>query len=149
MIISFMVAVYFEFIHSHTGLPELIEWKKLLIGVAITTVGWITVTLITRPTERQTLLQFCRKVHPGGPGWKKVLEDASAAGEDMDSLLEEKWDMPAGMLAVFLGIVSVYSILFSIGFWLYANTPAAIISSCVAMVSSFFLVKTWKKIKLR
>ncbi|MEA3476986.1 MAG: sodium:solute symporter family protein, partial [Bacteroidota bacterium] len=28
MIISFLVAVYFEFIHASTGLPELIEWQR-------------------------------------------------------------------------------------------------------------------------
>lgn len=149
MIISFLVAIYFEFIHSHTGLPELIEWKRLIIGVAITTVGWITITLATCPTERQTLLRFYRKVHPGGPGWEKVLTDASDAGEDITDILQEKWDLPAGMLAVFLGIISVYSILFSIGFWLYSNTVAGLISSLVAMLSSFFLIRIRKKIRFR
>ncbi len=149
MIISFLVAVYFEFIHSHTGLPELIEWKRLIIGVAITTVGWICVTMMTNPTDRGTLLRFYRKVHPGGPGWKRVLKEASESGENMEDFLREKWDLPTGMLAVFLGIVSVYSILFSIGFWLYANTLAATITSIVAAVSSFSLIRIWRRLKFR
>ena len=31
--ISFMIAVYFEFIHVRLGLPEIIEWQRLVIGV--------------------------------------------------------------------------------------------------------------------
>ena len=149
MIISFLVAVYFEFVHASTGLPELIEWKRLVIGVAITTVGWISVTMMTRPTDRKTLLRFYRKVHPGGPGWKRVLKEASESGEDMEEFLREKWDLPTGMLAVFLGIVSVYSILFSIGFWLYANILAATITSMVAMLSSLSLIRIWRRLKFR
>jgi len=45
MVISFLVAVYFEFIHDSLGLPVLIEWQRLVIGVGITTIGWILVTL--------------------------------------------------------------------------------------------------------
>jgi SSS family solute:Na+ symporter len=149
MMISFMVAVYFEFIHRHTGLPEIIEWKKLIIGVIITTVGWITVTLVTRPTEQVTLLSFYRKIRPGGPGWKKVLREASRSGEDVDSFLQEKWDFPTAMLAVLLGILTVYSILFAIGFWLYDNVPAGIISSVTALFSSVFLIRSWKRIRFK
>jgi SSS family solute:Na+ symporter len=149
MMISFMVAVYFEFIHRHTGLPEIIEWKKLIIGVIITTVGWITVTLVTRPTEQVTLLSFYRKIRPGGPGWKKVLREASRSVEDVDSFLQEKWDFPTAMLAVLLGILTVYSILFAIGFWLYDNVPAGIISSVTALFSSVFLIRSWKRIRFK
>ena len=149
MIISFLVALYFEFVHASTGLPELNEWQRLIIGVLITTVGWVLVTLLTRPTDKKTLLRFYRTVHPGGPGWRKILREASQSGEDMDEFLREKWDVPSGILGAFLGIVAVYSILFSIGFWLYSNTLAATISSIVAAVSSFSLIRIWKKIKFR
>ena len=149
MIISFLVAVYFEFIHTRLGFVQLIEWKRLVIGVAVTTVGWMAVTLVTQPTEQKTLIRFYRTVHPGGPGWRKVLLQASKSGEDVGIHLKEKWDVPSGILGVFLGIISLYSILFAIGFWLYANTPAALISSGVALISSFFLVKTWKKFKFK
>ncbi|MCK4943472.1 MAG: hypothetical protein KAS65_07840, partial [Candidatus Aminicenantes bacterium] len=67
----------------------------------------------------------------------------------MDEFLREKWDVPSGILGAFLGIVAVYSILFSIGFWLYSNTLAATISSLVALLSSFFLIKIRKKIRFR
>ena len=149
MIISFLVAVYFEFVHVSTGLVELNEWQRLIIGVLITTVGWVLVTLLTRPTDKKTLLRFYRTVNPGGPGWRKILREASQSEEGMDEFLREKWDVPSGILGAFLGIVAVYSILFSIGFWLYSNTLAATISSLVALLSSFFLIKIRKKIRFR
>lgn len=149
MIISFLVAVYFEFIHASTGLVELNEWQRLIIGVLITTVGWVSVTLLTRPTDKKTLLRFYRTVNPGGPGWRKILREASQSGEDMNGFIREKWDVPSGILGSFLGIVAVYSILFSIGFWLYSNTLAATISSIVAVVSSFSLIRIWRRLKFR
>ncbi len=149
MIISFLVALYFEFIHASTGLVELNEWQRLIIGVLITTVGWVSVTLLTRPTDKKTLLRFYRTVNPGGPGWRKILREASQSGEDMNGFIREKWDVPSGILGSFLGIVAVYSILFSIGFWLYSNTLAATISSIVAAVSSFSLIRIWRRLKFR
>jgi len=149
MMISFLVAIYFEFVHTKLGFIQLIEWKRLIIGVGITTLGWITVTLFTRPTDKKTLLLFYRKVHPGGPGWKKVLQEALLSGEDVESYLKTKWDVPSALLGVFLGIISVYSILFSIGFWLYSNTLPALITSIIALFSSVLLIKTWKKQKIK
>jgi SSS family solute:Na+ symporter len=54
MIISFMVAVYFEFF----GPEDLDDYMKLLIGVGITTVGWLVVTFLTPPTDHKTLVDF-------------------------------------------------------------------------------------------
>jgi SSS family solute:Na+ symporter len=148
MIISFLVAIYFEIVHLRIGLQELMEWQRLTFGVLITTVGWITVTLITKPTDRKTLLNFYRKVHPGGPGWKRVLLDARQAGEKVDFYLREKWDVPTSLLGVFLGIIFIYSSLFSIGFWLYENIIAAVITSFVSIISALLLMKLWKKFKI-
>lgn len=144
MIISFLVAVYFEFIHTRLGFVQLIEWKRLIIGVGITTLGWITVTLITKPTDKKTLLQFYHKIHPGGPGWRKILQEALSNGENVESYLKSRWDVPSSLLGVFLGIISVYSILFSIGFWLYSNTMPALITTFIALFTSFLLIKTTK-----
>ncbi len=150
MAISFLVALYFEFVHTRwLDFPELIEWQRLVIGVAITTIGWVSVTLLTKPTEQRTLIDFYRKVHPGGPGWRVVLERAARTGEDVDMYLKEKWDLPSSLLMVFLGLVLIYSILFAAGFWLYANTLAAIITTASALLSSLLLIKAWKKFKLK
>ena len=143
MVISFVVALYFETVHLRIGLPELPAWQKLLIGVTITTAGWMLTALLTEPTEQKTLLRFYRKVHPGGPGWKRVLVKAKEAGEDIDSYLAEKWDMPASLLGVFLGLLVIYNGLFAIGFWLYANSIAALITTAVSVVAAALLIRMW------
>jgi len=68
------------------------------------------------------LLRFYKKVYPGGPGWRHVLEVARTEGEEVEELLSKKWDMPTAILAVFWGLVFIYGGLFGIGFWLYSNT---------------------------
>jgi len=146
MVISFLVAVYFEFIHTQIGLTPLEGWQKLCIGVGITTVGWVSVAFITKPTDFSVLINFCKKVHPGGPGWEKIMKRAKAENIDI-SALKEEWDVPAGLLGVFLGTVMVYSMLFSIGFWLYGNIISAVITTVSAGVSLYFFTLTWKRMR--
>ena len=50
--------------------------SKLLIAVLITTVVWLMITYLTAPETKETLRKFYRITRPGGPGWKKVLEEA-------------------------------------------------------------------------
>jgi len=148
MIISFVVAIYFEIIHQRLGFPEIIEWKKLIIGITITTIGWIFVTLVTKPTSQKTLFNFYQKVNPGGPGWKRILLNAKNTGHDVDVFIDQKWDMPSSLLGVFLGLVMIYNGLFSIGFWLYGNTIPAIITSSMSIISTILLIKMWTKFRV-
>jgi Na+/proline symporter len=139
--ISFAVAVYFQFVHSRLGLPAFSDWQKLVAGVALTTAGWILVTLLTEPSEQDRLLEFYRKVHPGGPGWKKVLQRAADRGEAVEEYMSRDWDVPDGLLRAFWGITLVYAALFATGFWLYSNIVPAALATVVALVSSLFLVR--------
>lgn len=149
MIISFLVAIYFEFVHIHTGLPLLSDWQKLVAGVAITTVTWIVVTLVTKPTDDATLFKFYSTVHPGGPGWKPVLEKARATGNDLAGNIDSKWDMPSAILKIFLGLFLIYGALFATGFWLYGNVIPAVITTAVALVAAVLLLIMWKKTNAR
>src|SRR5207249_3227413 len=62
MMISFVVAVYFQFVHRALGLAPLTPTRQLVIGVAITTVGWLAVTFATPPTDRATLQTFYDRI---------------------------------------------------------------------------------------
>ncbi len=70
--ISAMIAPYSVY-------PILIHYFKmdyessLIIIVAWSTLVWLTVTFLTRPTNEKTLESFYRKVHPGGVGWKRII----------------------------------------------------------------------------
>lgn len=148
MIVSFIIALYFQFIHPITGLPEASSGSQLLIGVAITTIAWITVTLLTKPTDQKTLRDFYRLVKPGGPGWKKVVEEANQDNDMLESTAERGWDVPRGILLMVIGCLMIFSILFATGNWIYGNDHYAILLTVIAVVSGFFLFKTWSKMKL-
>ena len=147
MVVSFLVAVYFQFIHPLTGIPEFSTPVQLVIGVGITTVSWISVTFLTRPSDKETLRSFCRLVKPGGPGWREVISEAA---RDNDTIDEdgEGWDLPAGILCMVLGCLAVYSTLFTVGYFIYGKTGLALILTSISAISIFLLTKTWKKLRI-
>ncbi len=152
MVVSFLAAVYFEFIHTRLGLSPFEDWEKFVIGVAITTIAWITVTIFTKPTGKETLIKFYRSIKPGGPGWDKFIKSLPKDGKTIEEITnadkKHKWDVPSGLISVFLGCVSVYSALFSIGFWIYSNYTAAAITTMTAVMASIGLIKNWQRLKL-
>ncbi len=145
MIVSFLFAIYVELIHPDLfpGV-ELAAWVKLLSGVGITTVAWVAVTFMTRPTEQSVLLSFYTKVNPGGPGWRKVLERARAEGEEIE--MESGWIVPLGILCMFAGCVAVYSALFAIGYLIYGNLPLALVLVAVAVLAVIYILRMWSRI---
>jgi len=142
MVISFLVAVYFEFFHLRLGFTALSDWEKLTIGVALTTAGWIVATYLTRPSERETLISFCRLVRPGGPGWREVLKDTA---EESGRAGNPRWDMPQNILLMLFGCIAVYSALFATGYWIYASYLPAVILTVTGVISSWSLLKIWRK----
>jgi len=50
MAISFLLAVYLHFGHARLGFAPLEPAAALVLGVLVTTVGWLAVTLLTPPT---------------------------------------------------------------------------------------------------
>jgi len=146
MVISFVIAMYFQFVHAHTGLPALTSWQELVIGVVITTIGWVTVTFLTRPTDKETLVNFCKIARPGGPGWQKVIKEAKEENKDVEPLEDEAWRVPQGLLCMALGCVAVYGTLFATGYWLYGRWILASVITGVVLIASGFLYKAWRKL---
>ena len=146
MLISFVMALYLELIHPTLGFSPLSSGDKLLWGVGVTTVGWLLVTLLTPPTDRATLRRFYRLVHPGGPGWRKVVREA----QQDDELLGERtdaWDVPWGILCMFLGVVAVYSALFATGQWIYGQYGIALVLTALTLLASYLLFRAWSRIR--
>jgi SSS family solute:Na+ symporter len=122
MIISFVVAVYFTLIHEALGFPAMHASLKLLLGVAITTVVWLTVTLLTPPTERATLQAFYDRIRPFSWGWRRAVETGPTEGS-----------FTAALSCWFLGCAVVYAALFGTGFALYGRVEIA--TACFAIVA--------------
>ncbi len=147
MIVSFIVALVLQFVYPQFGLPELSSSAQLVIGVAITTIIWVIVTMLTPPTDDKTLRSFYRLVKPGGPGWQKVIQKAAA---ENDAIEEDTkgWDVPMGIIGMVLGCLAIYSALFATGFWLYGRTGMAVLLTLVSVVAIALLIRLWRKIRV-
>jgi SSS family solute:Na+ symporter len=115
---SFLVAFGF-FLARHVWGYDVPAYQSLVLTVASTTVIWVAVTFLTRPTARATLLEFYRLVRPAGPGWADIRAESGAAPSP-DSL-------PNALLGWVLGCVFVYSALFGAGSVLYGRTGPAVL----------------------
>jgi SSS family solute:Na+ symporter len=146
MVVSFVIAVYFQLIHPRTGLPQISTHIQLVTGVFITTICWITVTLFTQPSEKKTLRSFYRLVHPGGPGWKKVIKQAELENDPIETTTQG-WDVPTGILCMVIGCFAIYSALFATGNLIYGKYLPGSILSVVAIISIIILVKLWSKLR--
>jgi Na+/proline symporter len=122
-------------------------WAEFPFVVVITSTSWIIATFIT-PSEKDSVLRsFYKKTQPGGPGWTKIIETARKEGEEIDNI-SEGWSVPSGIIAMLLGCMMIYSIMFSTGYFIYGEHHLAFPLLGLAIVSAFLLVKIWKKIKV-
>jgi len=144
MAISFVTALFFQLVYPRLELPELEKWQQLLASVGITTVGWILVTLLTRPTDSQTLSSFYQKIQPAGPGWRPTKEQLAAQGVPVSTDNSLTIGIAAMLAATFL----VYALLFGIGYLLYGETWSAMLSLLVACVATFAIVKLWPRLRM-
>ncbi|WP_420603594.1 sodium:solute symporter family protein [Flagellimonas sp.] len=122
------------------------DWGELPFIMVVTTIIWLTATFITQPETKDVLRSFYKKIQPGGPGWSKIVDEAEADNADIvDS--KEKWSVPSGIMAMLLGVVLIYSIMFATGYWIYGETKLALILTAVVVVSGILLIRAWNKIK--
>ncbi|MFQ5447642.1 MAG: Na+:solute symporter, partial [Saprospiraceae bacterium] len=143
MIVSFAVAVYFEFFN-----PDVAAHLKLITGVGITTAVWVAVTFMTAPTEHGTLLSFYKLIKPHPSGWKSVINPAIANGE----LTQEEvtpGKLPLEILCMVAGCFLVYGALFGIGFLMYGEMGKAAIGLVVAAAATWILIRSWSQVKGR
>lgn len=147
MVISFLVALYLQIVHPRIGFEVISTEVQLIIGVSVTTLSWILITYLTPSEDKKVLRDFYKKIQPGGIGWKKVVDDAKKDGVNIEGN-KEAWDVPTGIICMVLGCLFVYSILFSIGSFLYSKYTVATTLLVISFVSLFFLQKAWKKLKM-
>ena len=119
---------------------------QLVVSVLLTTIGWLLVTFLTPPDDKETLREFVRKTRAGGPGWKKVYEDAAKEGIVLEGA-NDKWPVPLGILCSVIGCVAIYAALFCTGAYLYGQWLAGTILLAIAAVFSWLLFVFWRKME--
>ena len=122
------------------------DWSEYIFIVVLTTLIWLWVTYTTPPESQETLRGFYRKIQPGGPGWSKVVFEAESESVEIVKT-NEKWSVPAGITAMLLGCVLIYSIMFATGYWIYGRTIQATVLTLVSVISGILLIKAWNRLK--
>lgn len=104
MLASGVTATFLELLHSDWA-----YWEKLTTTVAVSTVVWVVVTLLTPPVAAETLRAFVGRIRPGGPGWAVVHRSQGTRPSPM---------LKRGLLQWLLSLGAVFGLNFSLGSFL-------------------------------
>ena len=143
MIVSFVLAIYFQVIHTALGFTPIANDLQFLLSVGITTLCWVGVTLMTSPSDMKTLTSFVQKVQAGGPGWTVIREKMSA--EDLEST-PLGWNVPQGILCMLIGAFAIYGALFSTGYFIYGKSLEGFVLGSLSLLTFYLLWRLSKKI---
>ena len=105
----------------------------MLTTVAITTVAWIVVTMLTPPEPIEKLVAFYRRVQPAGPGWTKI---AAQAG---DFEVRATESLGTQFYNWILGCILIYATLFGIGKLVFKEWPAGLAFMTAAIVAGVLI----------
>ncbi|MBT6160690.1 MAG: Na+:solute symporter [Flavobacteriaceae bacterium] len=145
-VISLLLAIpaLHEFLFASAG-GVFPPWFEFPFVVLVTSIIWLAVTFLTAAEKQEVLEGFYNKTQPGGPGWAKVLKKAGA-----NSIQKEQvWSVPSGIIAMLLGCVMIYSTMFATGYYIYGRINLAVGLTFLALLSTFLLIRIWKKIKAK
>ncbi len=138
MLISLAIAIYFaRFYHG-----DMQQHEKLVIGVLITTIGWILVTLLTKPEKDAVLQKFYTQVRPHQAGWKGWLKKSGLQHITHD----KKSSLGVEIGAMIAGCLMVYGYLFGLGYWIYGNLGMTLLFLGIGVVSTLILWRMWPRL---
>jgi SSS family solute:Na+ symporter len=84
------------------------DFAYLVLGtVAVTTAVWLTVTFLTGPEERSTLLSFYRRVRPSASLWGPIAQEATDIVPQKDGMFN--------LIDWLCGVFMIYAFLFGTG----------------------------------
>ena len=124
------------FLFGESGLMP--EYFRFPLVVLITTLVWLLVTFFTSPEPKELLLKFCEKIKPGGPGWKCIVGNKIYHNNT--------WTVPSSIIAILLSIITIYSILFATGYFIYGSFLVAFSLVIISLVCIKLLIGIWKNI---
>lgn len=109
----------------------------LFIIVPSTTLIWLIVTYLTKPTDEKILIEFYKKVYPGGKLWKKISDKIPEAPAKQNfSIMFMNW---------IFGVILVYSSLFAIGKIILGNYSDAIFYFVLIFIALLVITKNLNK----
>jgi Na+/proline symporter len=117
----------------------------MLVTVAVTTVTWVLVTLVTPPEPQGRLVEFYRRVRPAGPGWQPI---AAIAGNDV----RPQESLTVSFVNWLVGCALVYAALFGIGKLIFKEWTDALVCIVVALVAAIIISRNlsradWREVE--
>jgi SSS family solute:Na+ symporter len=86
--------------------PE--HFAYLVLGtVGVTTAVWLTITFLTSPEDRSTLLSFYRRVRPNASLWGPIAKEATDVVAQKDGMFN--------LMDWLCGVLMIYAFLFGVG----------------------------------
>ena len=97
----------------------------------------MSISLLTPPSNLNTLKDFYIKIQPGGNGWNKIKAQID------ENKIEKKvyWTIPRGITCMMISVLAIYGSLFSLGYFIYGKSTQAIILLVITILAFFSL---WK-----
>ena len=127
----------FNLLFNDNMLPA---YMKFPFIVLVTTSIWLIVTFLTPSDDTDTLVKFYNKTKPGGPGWNIIKNNSGISNE------KEGWIVPRGIICMIIGCISIYSALFSTGYFIYGEINSGLMFLLITIISGYLLFKYSKKI---
>lgn len=135
MFVSGIIALTVNFTPILSYLNITSEYSFLIV-VAITTITWLLVTFLTKPESSATLTNFAKTIEPPGKKWQEFY-----------SYSKSNSGIKIGLLAMLIGCIGVYSLLFGMGQLLVGTMSLGILLLAVTAISGLILYKLWNKIE--
>ena len=107
MACSLAISILLSSWHPFSGNNSLVFAKGAMVTTIVTTIVWVTVTLLTEPEPQEVLTRFYRNVRPDVRGWRRIA--------DLEPSVPQNRDLGRNLFAWALGCAMVYLCLFGTG----------------------------------
>jgi SSS family solute:Na+ symporter len=143
MVSSFGISIVFVILRRN-GIV-LGTHRELLATVCFTTICWLAAAYLGPQTDRKTLVDFYRKVHPLGPGWTRVRVDAGVSEAEAAGYAKTD-NIPLAMIGWVSGVTVIWSSLFTVGNLLYGRMGMTLLLLGIFVVSGLSLIRVIRRL---
>jgi Na+/proline symporter len=143
MLSSFTVSIGFLILRKngvHLGTHQ-----ELILTVALTTICWLITAYAGPQTDQAVLIDFYRKVHPIGPGWRPIRIAAGISEAEAAEMVKEE-NIPLAMVGWVAGTTTIWAGLFCVGNFLYGRMELFYGLLALLVVSGLALIAVVKRL---
>lgn len=126
MLVSFVIALLF-FINKKSDYYwfEIKQYEELILGVVFTSISWVIVSFVTKPSKTKTLENFDSIVFKSESKFK---------------------NFKYKIISFLASVIGVYALLFAIGQTVFSDFKNALISFVLFVTCAVIVFKFWKKV---